>query len=247
MRADASTQSHIIDVGKHIIGTMVQKRDWTGVLANVNKIMPPNMTADEVNTEKPYQKMVAGLAYLGTEKYAEAAKCFLDAGDPVICQRYNDVASSNDVATYGGLLALASMDRAALQSQVLDNSSFRNYLELEPQIRKAVSMFVNGRYSACLEILESYRSDYLLDLYLQKHVAKIFIMIRSKCIVQCFLPFSCVTLDSMNKAFAKPGESLEAELVLMIKSRVLQARINTIDKVGSDAYKTQKPETNTDG
>ncbi|KAI3337605.1 PCI-domain-containing protein [Xylariaceae sp. AK1471] len=231
MRPDASTQSHIIDVGKHIIGTMVQKREWTGVLANVNKIMPPNMTADEVNTEKPYQKMVAGLAYLGTEKYAEAAKCFLDAGDPIICQRYNDVASSNDVATYGGLLALASMDRVALQSQVLDNTSFRNYLELEPHIRKAVSMFVNGRYSACLEILESYRSDYLLDLYLQKHVAKIFSMIRSKCIVQYFLPFSCVTLDSMNKAFAKPGESLEAELVSMIKSGVLQARINTIDKL----------------
>ncbi|TGJ81659.1 hypothetical protein E0Z10_g7087 [Xylaria hypoxylon] len=231
MRPDASTISHIIDVGKHMISIMLQKGDWTGILANVNKLMPPNMTADEITAEQPYQKMVAGLAYLGSEKYAEAAKCFLETGDPVFCQRYNDVASSNDVATYGGLLALASMERAELQSKVLDNSSFRNYLELEPQIRKAVSMFVNCRYSACLEILERYRSDYLLDIYLQKHVSKIFSLIRKKCIVQYLIPFSCVTLDSMNAVFAKPDENLEAELISMMKSGVLKARINTIDKV----------------
>ncbi len=211
---------------------MLQKHDWAGILASVNKLMPPNMTAEEMNAEQPYQKMVAGLAYLGSEKYAEAAKCFLDAGDPTFCQRYNDVASSNDVATYGGLLALASMERDELQHKVLDNSSFRNYLELEPQIRKAVSMFVNCRYSACLEILERYRSDYLLDIYLQKHVSQIFSLIRKKCIVQYLVPFSCVTLDSMNAVFVKPDGGLEAELISMIRSGALKARINTIDKVG---------------
>ncbi|RWA12919.1 hypothetical protein EKO27_g2149 [Xylaria grammica] len=231
MRPDASTVSHIIDVGKHIISIMLQKRDWTGILANVNKLMPANMTVEETNVEQPFQKMVAGLAYLGSEKYAEAAKCFLETGDPLFCQRYNDVASSNDVATYGGLLALASMERDELQNKVLDNSSFRNYLELEPQIRKAVSMFVNCRYSSCLEILERYRSDYLLDIYLQKHVSKIFSLIRKKCIIQYLVPFSCVTLDSMNAVFGKPDESLEVELISMMKSGALKARINTIDKL----------------
>ncbi|KAI1423583.1 26S proteasome subunit RPN7-domain-containing protein [Xylaria sp. FL1777] len=231
MRPDASTISHVIDAGKHINSVMLQKHDWAGILANVNKFMPPNITPEEMSIEQPYQRMVAGLAYLGSEKYAEAAKCFLDAGDPTHCQRYNDVASSNDVATYGGLLALASMDRDELQHKVLDNSSFRNYLELEPQIRKAVSMFVNCRYSACLEILERYRSDYLLDIYLQKHIPKIFRLIRKKCIVQYLVPFSCVTLDSMNAVFAKPEESLEEELISMIKSGALKARINTIDKL----------------
>ncbi|KAJ2977491.1 hypothetical protein NUW58_g7796 [Xylaria curta] len=231
MRPDASTISHIVDVGRHIIGIMLQKRDWTGVLANVNKTMPPNMTAEEACHEQPYQKMVAGLAYLGSEKYAEAAKCFLETGDPKACKHYNDVASPNDVAIYGGLLALASMERDELQRKVLDNASFRNYLEREPQIRKAISMFVNCRYSACLEILERYRSDYLLDLYLQKHVSNIFSLIRKKCIVQYLAPFSCVTLDSMTAVFAKPGGSLETELISMIKSGALKARIDAIDKL----------------
>jgi COP9 signalosome complex subunit 1 len=233
MRPDSNSQAHIIDVCKHLIGIMIQKRDWAGVLVNVHKLASSNLLAEDTNPERTYQRIVAGLAYLGLEKYSDAASCFLDVGNPTASasQAFNEVASPNDVATYGGLLALASMDRAQLQSQVLENSSFRSYLELEPHIRKAVSMFVNGRYSACLEILESYRSDYLLDLYLQRHVAKILSMIRSKCIVQYFLPFSCVTLESMNKAFAKPGERLEEELISMIKEGVLQARINTIDKV----------------
>ncbi|KAI0408729.1 26S proteasome subunit RPN7-domain-containing protein [Xylaria palmicola] len=228
MRAEAITMPHIVDVSKHIIGVMLQQGDWNGILSGVSKI---NMASEEMRHEMPYQRMVGGLAYLGTDRYAEAAGCFLEVGDPAVCQCHNDVISSNDVATYGGLLALASMERDELQQRVLDNSSFRNFLELEPHIRKAVSMFVNCRYSACLEILERYRSDYLLDLYLQKHVSKIFAMIRKKCIVQYLVPFSCVTLDSMSAVFARPDESIEAELISMIKSGTLKARINTIDKL----------------
>ncbi|GAP90014.2 putative 26S proteasome subunit RPN7 [Rosellinia necatrix] len=231
MRPDSTTTSHIVDVGRRMINIMLQRRDWTGILASVNKIMPHNMNGEEIAKEQPYQKMVAGLAYLGSEKYAEAANCFLDTGDASMCLPYKNVATPNDVAIYGGLLALASMDRDELQQRVLDNSSFRTYLEQEPQVRKAVSMFVNCRFSACLEILERYRSDYLLDLYLQKHVSNIFSLIRKKCIVQYFVPFSCVTLDSMNAVFAKPNENLEKELVSMIKSGDLKARINTIDKL----------------
>ncbi|KAI1448244.1 26S proteasome subunit RPN7-domain-containing protein [Annulohypoxylon stygium] len=232
MRPDASTQSHIQDVGKHVVSIMLQKRDWAGVLANVNKVLAVNTTnSNEQNSELPYQKITSGLAQLGLGKFYEAARCFLEVGDLANCQRYNDTVSANDIATYGGLLALASMERSELQSRVLENSSFRSYLELEPHVRKAVSMFVNGRYSSCLEIIESYANDYLLDIYLQKHASNIFSQIRGKCIVQYFLPFSCVTLDSLNATFAKDGKSIEPELVEMIKSGALNARINTIDKL----------------
>ncbi|KAI1106901.1 26S proteasome subunit RPN7-domain-containing protein [Jackrogersella minutella] len=231
MRPDASTQSHIQDVGKHVISILIQKRDWAGVLGNVNKVLAVNMSNEEQAAEQPYQKLVSGLAHLGSGKYHDAAKCFLEVGDVSICQQHSNIASPNDVATYGGLTALASMDRLELQSRVLDNSGFRNFLELEPHIRKAVSMFINGRYSSCLSILESYQNDYLLDIYLQKHVSAIFSQIRSKCIVHYFLPFSCVTLASMNETFAKPGESIVPELVTMIKSGALNARINSMDQL----------------
>jgi COP9 signalosome complex subunit 1 len=231
MRGEASTQSHLLEVAKYLIGVMVQRRDWPSVLANVNKMLSGNVSDEDLKAQQPYQRVVSGIANLHSEKYYEAAKNFLETGDLAACQLLNDVISPNDVATYGALLALASMDRSELQSRVLNNTSFRTYLELESHLRKAINMFVNGRYSQCLTILESYRPDYLLDVHLQKHVPAIYSQIRTKCIVQYFIPFSCVTLDSMDEAFAKPGESLESELVTMIRSGKLQARINTIDRL----------------
>ncbi|KAI2612472.1 26S proteasome subunit RPN7-domain-containing protein [Hypoxylon fragiforme] len=231
MRPDASTHSHIQDISKHVMGVMIQRREWASILSSINKTAGINVTNEEMAADQPYYKVVAGLAQLGSTKYYEAAKCFLEVGEPALFHRYNNIATPNDVATYGGLLALASMDRSKLQSQVLDNSGFRMYLELEPHIRKAISMFISGRYAPCLAILESYRNDYLLDIHLQKHVSVLYSQIRDKCIVQYVYPFSCVTLDNMNAIFAKPGESIEKELIDMIKRGILNARINTIDKL----------------
>jgi COP9 signalosome complex subunit 1 len=232
MRPDVSTSKHIIEVGKHLVNISLQRREWPMVIANLNKITGVQ-SGDEEKGLQPYVKIVHGIALIGIEKYEEAARSFLqtDAGKDVV--DYNDVASPNDVAIYGGLLALATMDRKELQARVLDNQNFRTFLELEPHIRKAISLFVNGRYSACLAILEAYRPDYLLDTYLQKHIPAIYSQIRSKCIVQYFIPFSCVTISTMNEAFAQPGQSIVEELATMIRAGVLHARINTIDQVSS--------------
>ncbi|GKT81012.1 26S proteasome subunit RPN7 [Colletotrichum tofieldiae] len=234
MRPDVSTSKHIIDVGKHLVSVTLQRREWPMVIANLSKITGVQNGEEEKGLQ-PYTKIVQGIALMGLEKFEDAAKSFLqtDAGKEGAGKEgaeYKTIASPNDVAVYGGLLALATMDRKDLQTRVLDNQNFRTFLELEPHIRKAISLFVNGRYSACLAILEAYRADYLLDIYLQKHVPTLYSHIRSKCIVQYFIPFSCVTLRSLEEAFAVPGKPLVDELVTMIRSGVLQARINTIEK-----------------
>ncbi|KAK1768481.1 26S proteasome subunit RPN7-domain-containing protein [Phialemonium atrogriseum] len=230
MRPDISTPKHIVDVGKHLVRVSLQRREWAMAAINVNK-MAGNLSADDEKALQPYLKVLHGIALLGQGKYHEAALSFLQTDPAIPNTSYDEVASPNDVAIYGALLALASMDRKDLQLKVLDNAKFRAFLELEPHIRRAVTQFVNGRYSACLAILESYRADYLLDVYLQSHVEKIYEEIRSKCIVQYLIPFSCVTLESMNEAFAAPGQSIEMELVDMIRSGTLQARYNAIDKL----------------
>jgi COP9 signalosome complex subunit 1 len=186
---------------------------------------------EEERAVQPYLKVAHGIALLGQEKYKEAALSFLAADSSIPGSTYNELASQTDVAVYGGLLALASMDRNELQTNVLDNAGFRVFLEQAPHIRRAVTQFVSGRYSACISILESYRPDYLLDIYLQKHIATIYSQIRSKCIIQYLKPFSCVSLDTMNQAFGGRDQSIEGELADMIQSGALQARINAIDRV----------------
>ncbi|KAL2752552.1 hypothetical protein ACRALDRAFT_2029760 [Sodiomyces alcalophilus JCM 7366] len=232
MRPDVSTSKHIVDVGKHLVDIALQRRDWAMVLGNLAKIT--GIPSEDDKALQQYSKVVHGIALIGLEKFREAATMFLRidaAKDMKETTDYSHIASPNDVAVYGGLLALATMDRKDLQVHVLDNQSFRPILELESHIRKAISLFVNGRYSACLTTLEAYRPDYMLDIYLQRHVRTIYSQIRSKCIVEYCRPFSRVTINSLKEAFSSPDQSLIKELIDMIHSGVLKARIDNIDEV----------------
>jgi COP9 signalosome complex subunit 1 len=234
MRQDVTTTKHIIDCGIHLVNVYIARRDWTMVLNNLGKIIGVQ-SGDEERTYQPYTKLVSGIALLGLKHYKDAANNFLQVDFTLSPAQYNHIASPNDIAVYGGLLALATMERNELQTRVLDNQSFRSFLENESHIRKAISLFVNGRYSNCLAILESVKNDYLLDVYLQRHIATLYSQIRNKCIIQYFIPFSCVTLESLNKAFAPEGESVETELVAMIREGSLKARLDAKNKVSTIA------------
>ncbi|ATY65144.1 COP9 signalosome subunit [Cordyceps militaris] len=225
MRQDIGTTKHILDCGVHMINVSLYRRDWNMVLTNVAKITGVQST-DEANTMQTFVRVMYSIAHLNLGNYLESAKSLLLIDFAAPPAEYSHVTSPNDIAVYGGLTALATMDRTELQRCVLDNQSFRTFLEHEPHIRKAVSLFVSGRYSNCLSILESYRSDYLLDIYLQKHVKELYKRIRTKCIVQYFIPFSRITLKSLDGAFGLAGESLQDELIAMIRNDFLNARID---------------------
>lgn len=229
MRSDVSSTKHIAEVGLHLARISIFRRDWAMAIANVNKISGLHVDSDDKSL-KALCGILHGIGQLGQAKYKEAAHSFLQVEATLDPMLYDEFASPNDIATYGGLLALATMTRPELD-RFLDASPFRTFLELEPHLRRAISQFVNGRYSACLTILESYRSEYLLDIYLQPHVQHLYSLIRAKCIRHFMQPFSCVTIDSMNAAFASPGASIEAELVEMIRHGGLEARIDSIEKV----------------
>lgn len=51
--------------------------------------------------------------------------------------QYNNVLSAQDVAVYGGLCALASFDRQELRTHVINNVSFREYMETQPDVSSA--------------------------------------------------------------------------------------------------------------
>ena len=233
MRQDATIAKHIIDTSRHIIEVAIEQRNWVAVTSNAQKIKVTLTPSEEDKSAQPFASTAEGLAYMDTGEYYAAALCFLntEAGMGSSC---NTIVSPNDVATYGGLCALASMERTEIHSRVLENSSFRTYLELEPHIRRAITFFVNSRYSACLGVLEAYKGDYLLDIHLQKHVEELYRLVRTKSIVQYFIPFSCVTLDSLNQAFAAPGKTIDKELIQMIQRKELEARIDTQNRVNNE-------------
>ncbi len=75
------------------------------VSANLSK-MTGNQSLEDEKILSPYVKIALGISLLGKDKYDEAALSFLQADASVAASTYSEIASQNDVAVYGGLLAL---------------------------------------------------------------------------------------------------------------------------------------------
>lgn len=227
--------AHIAIMNSRLINVGIEVENWLSVETNVQKLRAlPQKPAD---SEKIEAKLSAalGLAELAMGNFRKAAQTFLECNPRMVQARlddldseegYNEVMTPNDVATYGALCALASMDRKELQTNVLENSNFRNYLELEPHLRRAISSFVSGRYAKCLDILQSYRTDYLLDLYLSPHYDIMYILIRNKAIRQYLQAFSSIRFTFLANTFSIGEDKMVAILVDLIKAGLLNARLD---------------------
>ncbi|KAI9367470.1 CSN complex subunit 1 [Aspergillus egyptiacus] len=241
MRDFCTTPSHIVSMLFKIITVAIERGDWLSVQSHVHRLRSQQTKQEEQTKNQPKMSAAMGLSHLHSGSYLDAANSFLMT-DPSLGDSYNEVLSSNDVAIYGGLCALASMDRNELQRRVLDDSSFRNFLEQEPHIRRAISFFCNSKFRPCLEILEAYRADYLLDIHLQSHVQTLYTRIRTKSIQQYLIPFNRVSLESMAKIFvldyptdqssqADANSVFVQELIGLIQDGTLDARIDLEKRV----------------
>ncbi|KAI8050865.1 26S proteasome subunit RPN7-domain-containing protein [Syncephalis plumigaleata] len=181
-------------------------------------------------------KLNASLAItkLETNKYKQVAQLMTDIDFASFTNaHYEDVVAPNDIAIYGGLCALATFNRRDLKSKVLDSTNFRQYLELEPQIRELILAFYYADYEKCMTLMDQWRNDFLLDLYLHSHVNTLYSQIQHALLVQYVKPFQRVSLARMVTAFGSHYtlESLEKELVYLISADVLNARIDDEEKV----------------
>lgn len=175
-------------------------------------------------------KVCAGLAHLENRKYKVAARKFLETTFD-LGNNFTEVIAPQDVAIYGGLCALAMFDRHELKTKVLDNTSFKNFLELVPQVRELINDFYGSRYASCLNYLKELRPDLQLDIHLHDHVESLYQKIRNKAIVQYFSPFVSVNLNTMAQAFNTDIPSLEKELSGLILEGSIQARIDSHNQI----------------
>jgi COP9 signalosome complex subunit 1 len=239
-REVVQSPAHMLVMHQHLMHVAIDQNNWISVQTTAERLRNIPQRPEVVPQIQHKVQSAIGLAQLATGQYRDAAMSFLET-DPTMIQPNQDVSrdyyadnevlSANDIAIYAGLCALATMNRDELQKHVLNNTDFRNYLELEPHIRRAISFFVASKYSACLAILEAYKTDYLLDYYLHRHLEKIYFNVRSHAIIQYFVPFSCVTLQALAAAFNTDEPTIERTLANMIRDGTLDARIDLGDRV----------------
>ncbi|KAG0263794.1 COP9 signalosome complex subunit 1 [Actinomortierella ambigua] len=226
-----ATSKHIIDMCMNVIKVSIELGNFPHVLTLIVKAdTTPDVQKDK-EVIKSKLKAASGLANLDLNKYKLAARDFLTIGEELVGQQYSEVISANDIAVYGGLCALASFTRQELKTLVLDNVGFRQFLELEPHIRDLIQGFYNSNYAQCLEIMDKWKNDYLLDVHLHSHIQTLFGSIRRKALVQFASTFLTVDLTKMAKSFSTTVPELEQELVPLITSRQIEARIDSQQKI----------------
>jgi COP9 signalosome complex subunit 1 len=92
--------------------------------------------------------------YRVLQDYAQCARTLLQVQPDTEGSLISPLVAAEDVAVYGALCAVATLSRRELKRQVLDNESFKAFLELVPAVRDLVSDFYNGRYKQCLAQLQ---------------------------------------------------------------------------------------------
>lgn len=251
MRDYCTTPTHIAAMTLRLILTSVLQAvtaqqsgssatgHFNAMQANSNRLRSSGVKDEEMAKLLPIASASSGLASLGTAAYKDAANAFIstpfDLTTIGVVHNLNfttAVASANDIAIYGGLTALATLSRQDLTDRVL-GGPFRAFLELEPHMRKAISLYTTAKYRACLDTLQRYSSDWNLDLFLGSglntalgsQVDRLFALIREKSIVAYFSSFSQVSLSSLSQTFT----TQESELLSLIERGALDARLDLVN------------------
>ncbi|CAO2835044.1 unnamed protein product [Amaranthus hypochondriacus] len=222
-----TTAKHIVTMCLNAILVSIEMGQFSHVTSYISKAEQTE-ALDPIIIAK--LRSAAGLAYLESKKYKLAARKFLEVG-PELGNNYSDVIAPQDVATYGGLCALATFDRTELKNKVIDNINFRNFLELVPEIRELINDFYSSHYASCLDYLGNLKANLMLDIHLHDHVETLYNDIRHKALIQYTLPFVSVDLNMMANAFKTSVAGLQKELEALITNNQIQARIDSHNKI----------------
>uniref|UniRef100_A0A803M3F0 Methyltransferase n=1 Tax=Chenopodium quinoa TaxID=63459 RepID=A0A803M3F0_CHEQI len=108
-----TTAKHIITMCLNAILVSIEMGQFSHVTSYISKAEQTPEALDPVTIAK--LRCAAGLAHLEAKKYKLAARKFLEVG-PELGNNYSEVIAPQDVATYGGLCALATFDRTELKA-----------------------------------------------------------------------------------------------------------------------------------
>ena len=214
----------------NVIKISIYQQNWMHVHSYVQKAeASPEYNSNPAAHTKI--ACIAGLHDLVAKRYKSAARRFMSANIDEMTSEFSDILSPNNIALYGGLCALSSLDRSELHKQVFSSPSFKLFLELEPQLREAIHKFYESKYPKCLSLLEELKDAFLMDIYLAPHIKTLYSMIRNRALIQYFSPYLSADLRLMSTAFNTSIASLEDELMQLILDGQIQARIDSHNKI----------------
>ncbi|KAI9914617.1 hypothetical protein PsorP6_008319 [Peronosclerospora sorghi] len=224
-----TTDKHIIEMCLNVSKVALHMRNFGHVTSYLTKLEQVNSSQSDPILKSKIASAF-GLVALHEKNYHAAALKFIECSAEIGAS-YNEVLHAEDIALYGGICALASFTREELKEKLINNSSFKAFLELLPWLRELIADFYSSNYASCLQTLEQMKPELKLDLYLNEHVDQLCKEIRSLGIIQYFYPYLSVDLRQMARTFNTPTADLEKEICELITGERLHARMDSYQKV----------------
>ncbi len=131
---------------------------------------------------------------------------------------------------------MATFSRADLKVKLIDNNDFRQFLEIDPLCRDIIFHFYDGKYAECLGLLNQIKEDWIYNYYFSDIIAEILKLLKVNMMLQFLAPFAIADLKKMALVFRCSVQEIERDLVDLIESDAVCAKIDSIDKVYSNAF-----------
>lgn len=134
----------------------LKERHYSQVNTYVLRATATPQIPDKTNTLSKLNcyQAISTLFTAEPNRYQIVAECLTQNVALESSPHINTIMSPSDVATYGGLCALASFARPQLQELINSNVEFRGYLELVPHVRDIMELFYASKYTACFALME---------------------------------------------------------------------------------------------
>jgi COP9 signalosome complex subunit 1 len=228
-----SSPKHVVEMCLNVILVSLETANYSLVAQYVSKAETTILSSkkDEIDPLLASKLNVAhGIALLDQKKYKLAAKKFIWTNFN-LGTTYNEVVTPQDIAIYGALMALASFDRSELKQQVMEDSNFKQFIELVPDIHTLLTSFYDSKYSLLLNTLDKLTPLISIDIHLMSHVEGLMKSIRDKALCQYCHPFVSVDMNKMSKTFNTDVAHLEEEVARLIQEKQIKARIDSHNKI----------------
>ncbi|GMR57961.1 hypothetical protein PMAYCL1PPCAC_28156, partial [Pristionchus mayeri] len=166
---------------------------------------------------------IVGLSSIESKNYKQACERFLQVeadhlADPWILAPF-------DIARYGSLCALATLERGEMKAKCLD-SKFRKILEAEPMLVDALTCYTRSQFTRFFELINSIHDTMLLDPFFSSHVTRVYELIKARALAQYLTPFVVADLGTMATVFGMKKEQLCTEIIALIDRGVVSGRFD---------------------
>ncbi|GMT09472.1 hypothetical protein PFISCL1PPCAC_769, partial [Pristionchus fissidentatus] len=176
-----------------------------------------------IATSRSKVNAVVGLSSMEAKNYKQACEKFLLVDADHLSDEW--IVAPFDIARYGSLCALATLERSEMKAKCLD-SKFRKMLESEPMLVEALTCYTRSQFIRFFELINSIQDALLLDPYFSSHVTRVYEMIKKRALAQYLQPFAVAHLGTMAAVFGMKEKELIREIISLVDKGVITGRLD---------------------